>query len=124
MPGDPSFNFLLDNGRPVETFPLVRLLNASFNTDALDIYILEPGTPIDDDAFALIRSIPTGIDTGFADLPVGMRELTATLAGESTPISAPLVLDLANGDVFDIVVVDTVDPNVVELVLFESQSLP
>jgi hypothetical protein len=124
MPGDLSFNFLLDNGRPIETAPLVRFLNASFNTEALDIYILEPGTPIDDDAFALVRSLPTSVDTGFSELPDGMREITATLPGETTPVSESIVLDLANGDVLDIVVVDTVDPNMVELLLFDSQSLP
>ena len=123
-PGDLSFYVLPDNGRPVETTPLTRFLNASFNTEALDVYILEPGTPIDEDVLALIRALPSAVDTGFVELPGGMRELTVTLFGEKTPISAPVILDLANGDVFDVAIVDTVDPNMVEIVVFDTLSLP
>jgi hypothetical protein len=123
-PGDLSFTFLLDDGRPLETAPFLRTLNASFNTQALDVYILEPGTPIADDTIALIQGITPGVNTGFFELREGMREITATLPGETTPVSESIVLDLANGDVFDIVVVDTVDPNMVELRIFDSYSLP
>jgi hypothetical protein len=123
-PGTLSFTSLLDNGRPLETFPRLRTLNASFNTAALDIYFLEPGTPIDDDSPALIRGIPPGVPTEFIEVLEGMREITVTLAGETTPISAPLTLDIDAGDVFDLAIVDTVDPNLVELLIFDSQSLP
>jgi hypothetical protein len=124
MPGDLVFGFLLDNARPSAIFPLARFLNVAFNIAAVDIYILEPGTPIDEDSLALIQGLPPGVDTGFNDLPEGMREITVTLAGETTPISAPVILDFANEDVKDIVVVDTVDPTQTELLVFDTHSNP
>ena len=123
-PGDLAFGFLLDDARPLETFPQMRILNVAFGLEAVDVYILEPGTPIDDDAFALVRGLPPGLDTGFADLPVGMRELTVTLADETTPISAPVMVELANGDVIDVVILETVDPTQVELLVYDTHPAP
>ena len=121
VPGALLFIPLLDDARPLETFPVVRILNASFTTAFLDIYLLPAGTPIDDIIIPQIRSIPTTADTGFAASSTGMLEFTVTLPGEKTPISTPLLLDLANGDTVDIVVLDTVNPGTVELVIFDSQ---
>ena len=124
MPGDLSFGFLLDDARPLETVPQIRFLNVAFNTEALDIYILEPGTPIDDDAIALIRGLPPAVDTGFNVFSEGLFELTVTLADETTPISTPVTLDLATEDVIDVIVVDTVDPTLVELLVFDTHPTP
>jgi hypothetical protein len=112
---------LLDNARPLETFPIFRILNASFSTAFLDVYILPPGTPLEDLIIPQIRSIPTAADTGFAATSTGLLEFTVTLAGEKTPISTPLILDLANGDTVDAIIVDTVNPGTVELIVFDSQ---
>lgn len=124
VPGALFFIPLLDDARPLETFPIVRILNASFTTAFLDIYIVPAGTPIEDLIIPQIRSIPTTADTGFAASSTGMLEFTVTLAGEKTPISTPLLLDLANGDTVDIVIVDTVNPGTVEMVIFASQTAP
>ena len=124
QPGDVVFVDLFDNARPLETFPVMRILNVSLNTEVLDIYLEEPGTPIDDVIFPRFRGLPSGLDTGFSDAARGMQELTVTLFGEKTPIATPLTLDLANGDIFDIVIVDTVDPTMVEAVVFDSQLAP
>ena len=123
-PGTPVFVGLVNDARPLETYPLVRILNASLNTQSLDIYMLEPGTPIDDVIVPQIRGIPPLRDTGFSDSAVGMLEFTITLFTEKTPIATPLILDLSNGDIVDIVIVDTVDPTMVEMVVFDSQLAP
>jgi len=121
VPGALFFIPLLDDARPLETFPIVRILNASFSTAFLDVYILPPGTPLEDLIIPQIRSIPTSADTGFAATSTGPLEFTVTLAGEKTPISTPLLLDLANGDIVDAIIVDTVNPGTVELIVFDSQ---
>jgi hypothetical protein len=121
VPGALLFIPLLDDARPLETFPIFRILNASFTTAFLDIYILPPGTPLEDLIIPQIRSIPTTADTGFAATSTGMLEFTVTLAGEKTPISTPLILDLANGDTVDAIIVDTVNPGTVEMIVFDSQ---
>ncbi len=121
VPGALLLLALLDDARPLETFPVMRILNVSFSTEFLDIYTLEPGTPIDDDAIAVFRGLPTQFDTGFAASPEGLLELTITLLDEKTPITTPVILDLSNGDVIDIVIVDTVNPGTLEIVVFDGQ---
>ncbi len=124
VPGGLLYFVLLDDARPLETFPVIRILNVSFSTEFLDIYLLEPGTPIDDDAIAQIRGLPTLFDTGFANSTEGLLELTITLFDDKTPIATPVILDLSNGDIFDIVIVDTVNPGTVEMVVFDNQQAP
>ena len=124
VPGSPLFLFLVNDGRPVETFPIIRILNASLSTESLDIYFLPPGTPIEDAIIPQIRGIPSLADTGFNVIADGMLELTITLAGETTPIAPPVILDLANGDTVDTVIVDTVNPGLVELLIVDFQAAP
>jgi hypothetical protein len=124
LPGSPLFLFLINNGRPVETFPIIRILNASLTTEFLDVYLLPPGTPIEDAIIPQISRIPSLADTGFSPTSEGMVELTITLAGETTPIAAPVILDLANGDTIDTVIVDTVNPGMVELAIVDFQAAP
>jgi hypothetical protein len=83
--------------------------------------MLEPGTPIEDALAPVFAGLPPLFNTGFGGVPEGMRELTITLQGETTPISAPVIVDLAAGDIADMVVVDTVDPALVQLVVFDLQ---
>jgi hypothetical protein len=49
-----------------------------------------------------------------------MAELVITRFADIIPISVPLPLTMQNGDVFDVVILDTADPNVVDAVLFDS----
>ena len=120
-PGALLFITLQDDARPLETFPTMRIVNASVSTDFLDIYILPAGTSIDDIIIPQLRGLPSLTNTGFNATSTGMLEVTITLVGEKTPIAAPVILDLANGDILDTVIVDTVNPGTVELIVFESQ---
>ena len=49
-----------------------------------------------------------------------MRDFVLTVNGEKTPIATPVTLDLANGDVVDMIIIDTADPAAVELLVFET----
>ena len=118
---DPFLLRVQDEARPLETFPVIRLINMSVNTDFVNVYVLEAGTPIDDAILPSIIGLPSRFDTGFFATDEGLQELTLTLVVDTTPIATPLILDLANGDTVDIVIVDTVDPTVLELVLFDRQ---
>lgn len=123
-PGALSYFALPDTARPVEVYPVIRILNASFNTDLVDIYLADPGTPIDDQLLGRFLGLPTLATTNFQAVDEGMHELTITLRGEKTPISAPIVIDVANGDRVDMIIVDTVDPAVVDLVVWEFRPAP
>ena len=124
LPGELSFITLADNARPIEIYGQLRIVNAASNTGFLDVYVLDPGTPVDDDAVPRVLGIPPLAATSFIGLVEGTKELTVTPTGEKTPISASVVVDLANGDRVDVTIVDTVDPDVVELVPFEIQLAP
>jgi len=123
-PGSLLFAFLLNDGRSLETFPTIRILNASVSTETLDVYMLPPGTSIDDTLIPQISGIPSLANTGFIATFEGMLELTITLPGEKTPIAPPVILDLANGDTVDTVIVDTVNPGLVELLIVDFQAAP
>jgi hypothetical protein len=86
--------------------------------------MLPPGTEITDVIIPQIRALPSTADTGFAAASTGKLELTVTLAGEKTAIGPTLDLDLANGDGVDIVIVDTVNPGMVEMIVIDSQAAP
>jgi len=118
-PGALAFVTMQDDAKPLETFPVMRILNASVNTDAVNIYMLEPGTPIDDAILPTVIGIPTGTNTGFAPTRAGMLELTITPFDSRTPIAAPLILDLVDGDIVDIFIADTVDPAVLEWAIID-----
>jgi hypothetical protein len=120
-PGDLLFADLFDDARPLETAPVIRFLNVSVNTEALDIYIEEPGTSLEDVILPEFRGLPSLLSTGFVNAPPGVQEITVTLFADKTPITTPVILDLANLDVVDIAIVDTVDPALVEVLIFDRQ---
>ncbi len=122
--GSLLFAFLLNDGRPRETFPIIRILNASVSTEFLDVYLLPPGTSIEDTLIPQVPGLPSFANTGFSATFDGMLELTITLPGEKTPIAPPVILDLANGDSVDTVIVDTVNPGMVELLIVDFQAAP
>jgi hypothetical protein len=95
-------------------------MNSAVNVDSIDIYVLEPGTPIDDAVVPTVINATSAYDTGFVPLLPGMRELTVTANGEKTPIATPLVIDTAAGDIFDIMILDTADPAVLDMQIFDS----
>ena len=60
-------------------------------------------------------------DTGFSPAIDGMRELTVTGFFGKEPIAVPITLDLSAGTVVHIGIFDTVDPLVLEVVVYDVQ---
>lgn len=114
------FKSLTDAARPLSAFPLARITSMVTNIDSVDIYVLEPGTPIDDEVNPAVFGIVGAVDTGYLPMENGMRELTVTLNFEKTAISEPLIVDVSEGDILDMVILDTADPAAVELRIFDS----
>ncbi len=120
LPGAHFLRVLLHDARPIEIFPVVRLTHLSSNVDDVDIYVVAPGTVLDETVVPLFNGAIPGISTGFFAVEVGMTEYVVTLPGEKTPIAAPVVFDQAAGEVLDLIVVDTADPATVEIRIFDS----
>jgi len=119
-PGNVFLNSLLEVGRPVSTFPIIRVANFAVNYPAVDIYIDDPGIDIND-TLPRFLGLPTQLDTGFSPVIDGMRELTLTEFFAKEPIAVPLMLDLNAGSVYSIGIFDTVDPLVLEVVVYDVQ---
>ena len=92
----------------------LQVLHFAVAHDALDLYIVGAGLPLDDgsaQAQVLSYSFPS---TVFA-LEAGSYDVYATARGEATVIAGPLQVDLALGDAAEIIIFDTVDPATAEL---------
>jgi len=119
-----GFKALRDDARPLVTYPLVRITDMAGNFDSIDIYILEPGTPIDDQVVPSIINAVPAYGTDFLPFVPGQREITLTANGEKTAIATPLLLDAAPGDIVDIIILDTADPSTLEIKVFDTNQAP
>jgi len=112
---NPVLRELNDNARPLATIPQLRLTSFSVNAGPVDIYLVEPGTTITADSIPVFFNLPFLLDTGFVGPDGGTFEMLVAASGSQIPISAPLAVDLQNGGVLDVAIIDTADPTVVEL---------
>jgi hypothetical protein len=117
-PGNVFFNILLEDGRPVSTFPIIRVANFAINYAFVDVYLEEPGTDIND-ALPRFFTLSTQLDTGFVPAIDGLRELTVTNLFSKDAIAEPILLDLSAGQVVSIGIFDTVDPLVLEVIVYD-----
>ena len=119
-PATPIFLELIDDARPIAPYPVLRVSNLSVNASPVNIYLIDTGATIDAETVIEFAALPYPFDTGFFGPTPGMAELVITRFADIIPISVPLPLTMQNGDVFDVVILDTADPNVVDAVLFDS----
>ncbi len=118
IPGNVGLNVLPEDGRPVSTFPIIRVANFALNYPAVDIYLEDPGTDIND-VLPRFLTLATQLDTGFVPAIDGIRELTLTSFFSKDPIAVPIILDLSVDSVVSIGIFDTVDPLVLEVVVYD-----
>jgi hypothetical protein len=79
------------------------------------VYLKDRDEPLSEDdlpLFLALYSSPTGI----VEFTEGSYDIYLTEQGTKTEISAPYQIDVALGDLVDLIAVDTVDPAVVELI--------
>lgn len=112
--GDPDVLTIVSQRRPYATSGRLAFLQAAAAIDFLDIYLLEAGTSIDDST-AIYQFLPFKTAVVMSPIPANNYELTLTVAGEKTVIAGPVALDIVNGDVIDVFVHETVDPNVADV---------
>ncbi|MEX2494618.1 MAG: DUF4397 domain-containing protein [Woeseia sp.] len=115
--GDLEVAAFVDDRRPVTGFAKIRLSQLSANFGIVDAYVLDAGTDIADTAPSA-RQLASTANSNYLHLPAGDYELTVTEAGEKTAIAGPLSFDLVAGDIVEVAIIDTADPNTVTLVEF------
>jgi len=120
-PGNLSTVRLASTRRPVSTAAQIRITNVSFNLQEVDVYLSADGSAIGD-LIPFIRALPFGLTSDFRERAASTYELTITTPGEKTVVAGPVTLDLSNGDLVEILIMDTTDPAVGEI--FEFTNLP
>jgi hypothetical protein len=117
-PDDLEVSVFIDNRRPVTGFGKIRTNQMSTEFELVDAYILAPGTDIDDASPSLPR-LGTAVTSGYVTLDPGTYELTVTEPAEKTVLAGPLTINLASGSIREVAIVDTADPNLLDLVVYE-----
>lgn len=107
--------FAIDARRSVPVFAQFNLYNTDASRDNLLVYILDPGTSIDDADLAFVS--PFGNFAGFRSIEPGDYEIVVTDGGGDDEIQlAPAIpLTLAAGDVVRLIAFATADPNVLDI---------
>jgi hypothetical protein len=116
-PAEPDIIAIQDNPRPIETTGRIRLVNLADNSDLFDVYIHGAGDLLPDVIPSFVN-LPFRSTTSYLNRNADSYEITITEAGEKVAIAPPLSLDLALGDVIDLAILDTADPNVFDLVIY------
>ncbi len=105
--------------RPIETTGRFRLVHLADNVALVDLYIFD-ATEVIPDVFPRFFSLPFRATTGYANLDAGSYQIAITLPGEKDIIGGPLTLDLALGDIAELALLDTPDPNVFDLIVYDN----
>jgi len=93
----------------------LRIFHAAANNVFFNVYLKNRDEPLlEDDQPLLLGIYPSA--TGIVEINEGSYDIYLTKQGDQTEISAPYQIDVALGDIVDLIAVDTVDPDVVELV--------
>jgi hypothetical protein len=117
-PGDLDMIAFIDNRRPLADFARLRMTYLSEEIEEADLWLLEAGTDLADASpnFPGIDSMQT---TGYVTRVPGAYELTVTFGDDDTVAAGPVPLDLGAGDVVELAIIDTADPNVLEIVVYD-----
>jgi hypothetical protein len=117
-PGELATIRLPSDRRGYSTVAQLRIVNAVTDSAAIDIYVVEPGTDISE-RFPSIFGVALGF-TSVSQQIAGDYEIIVTPNGDKTPLVGPVPLTLAVGDITEIVVLDTADPAISDLLIFSN----
>ncbi|MBT8110923.1 MAG: DUF4397 domain-containing protein [Gammaproteobacteria bacterium] len=106
---------LVPDRRSVETRVKLLPLQVSNNFDFVDIYAVEAGTSVDD-ANPVSFGLPTGQPSPPLALAAGSYDIYVTEFTEKVPLAGPYRIDVVLGDVVDLIIVDAVDPSILDVI--------
>lgn len=118
---EPNIVTLENNGRPLSVSPIIRVVNLSATQDFVNIYLQDPGTEITETTFAAFAGIPPFFDTAYFGRAEGMIEMTVTNFASIEPVAPPIVFGSSIGDVIDIAIIETVDPDELAIDVYSTQ---
>lgn len=117
-----SFSFIPDD-RPVGTGAKVLPYHVSSNFDFLDLYVVEADSSIDD-VLPIRSALAAGQTPSSGVIPAGTYDVYVTEFNEKIVLAGPYRIDAARGDVVDLLIVDTVDPAVLDILFLSGGPTP
>ena len=113
-----SFALALDlpDRRPLDSTVKILVFQASTNFGFVDIYAVDADTTIDG-AFPFRPGVSTGSPSSPSAIAPGSYDIYVTEFAETAVLAGPVRLDVAFGDVVDMLITDTVDPALLDIVL-------
>jgi len=121
--GDFTTADVLPDRQPFETMAKVAMFHGSNNFDLLDLYIVEADASIDE-TFPARAAVPPGGQTSTVPLQAGSFDIYITEFGEKLALAGPYRISVVLGDIVDFVVVDTVDPAVLDVLFLSGGPAP
>ncbi|MBT8077941.1 MAG: DUF4397 domain-containing protein [Gammaproteobacteria bacterium] len=120
-PGALAVTTLLDQRRRRATNAIFRIANMSTNQTGVDLYLVEPGTDINNDDVAPgLFNIVYPLNSATLRIAAGSYEIWLTVTNDkSMPLAGPVPLDFANGDTVAFTILDNVDPAIVDLLEYQ-----
>lgn len=109
----------IDDHRPVETTGRLRFVHLADNVAVVDLYIFPTGEEIEDN-IPRFFSFPFRATTGYANFGEDSYQVAITLPASKAIIGGPLTLELSLGEVVELAILDTPDPNVFEVVIYDN----
>ncbi len=100
---------LVDNRRPIDTNAKLRIIQAAVDFQIMDLYLVEAGTDITD-IDPIIPNIGFNFTSDFAATLAGNYELILTAVDDKIPLAPPFPINLVNGDVVEVIILNTIDP--------------
>lgn len=108
---------------PVETHAKILPFQASNNFPFLDLYVVAPDVPIDD-VEPIRRALASGEVSLSGALPAGTYDIYVTETGEKVVLAGAYRITAAIGDIVDLLIVDTVDPAVLDVLFLSGGPTP
>ena len=116
-PGDLELATFVNDRRPVAGFGKLRINQVSANLERVDVYIYPAGTDIAERS-PNVPQIASTFSSDYLHLPPDEYEVTVTETGEKSVLAGPVPLELAAGDVVEAAILDTADPNVLDVIVY------
>jgi hypothetical protein len=109
--------------RPVATEAKVLPFHASSNFSFLDLYAVAAGTSIDE-VFPIRAGLIFGVALDSGALPAGTYDIYVTETADKTVLAGPYRVTVGLGDIVDLIIVDTVDPAVLDVLFLSGGPAP
>ena len=109
-----SYAFLPDRAS-VSLYAKVQLFNAALDAGVVNVYIKVADEPLVEEDRPVIFGLAYPSPSPIQALDTGSYDIYVTLVSDRIPLADPLRLDVVNGDIVDLLVLDTDTPGVIEV---------